>query len=141
MCCSVRANRFEGCHNGLYCTDAACSKKPGYSVALAILTIVIAFVGMVFYWWLAIRPQLGGVPSKAGSFVDANAESSDGYAPTSPAGGQFGGYSGPAASMGMQALSNPQVQQWGMAAATNPQVQQWGAQQAQQSYGYGGYTQ
>ena len=76
--------RFEGCHNPIEC--GGCSKKPGYSVALAILTIVIAFIGMVFYWWLVLRPQKG-VVAKPGGFVDANAETSDGYAPTSPAGG------------------------------------------------------
>lgn len=143
--CTASSYRFEGCHNGIYCKDDSCSKKPGYSVALAILTIVIAFIGMVFYWWRVLRPQLG-LPTKAGSIVDGNAETSDGYAPTSPAGGHFGGYSAPAVnsgtySMGMQALSNPAVQQFGVAAASNPAVQQWGAQQVQQSYGYGGYTQ
>ena len=136
--------RFEGCHNGLDCKSGGCSKKPGYSVALAILTILLAFIGMVFYWWRALRPQVGGVPPPKGQLVDGNAETSDGYAPTSPAGGQFGGYTTPTVSsntysMGLQALSNPHVQQLGMAAASNPQVQQWGAQQAQQSYGYGGY--
>lgn len=154
----VLRDRFEGCHNGVHCNGESCSKKPGYAIALAILTLVLAFVGMVFYWWRVLRPQPGGeVQGKPGGFVDSSAETSDGYGETQP-GGHFAGYSTPSNaqqqqsgtySMGMAALSNPQVQQWGMAAAQNPQVQQyamqaaqnpqvqqWGAQQVKSSYGY-----
>ena len=157
LCCPPIARvRFEGCHSNVYCANDNCSKKPGYAIALAILIVVLAFVGMVFYWWRVIRPQPGGaMQGKPGGFVDGNAETSDGYGETQP-GGQFAGYSSPSNaqqsgtySMGMAALSNPQVQQWGMAAAQNPQmqqyamqaaqnpqVQQWGAQQVKSSYGY-----
>lgn len=128
--------------------DGGCSKKPGYSVALGILTIVVDFIGVVFYFWYTLRrqnPAAAGQPNKAGAMLEGGAETSDGYAAASPAGGRFGGYSMPGNNnpyaMGAQALSNPAVQQFGMAAASNPAVQQWGAQQAQQSFGYGGYTQ
>jgi hypothetical protein len=81
----VLSLRFRYCLNNLKWKNGG-SLKAGYSVALAILCIVLIFLGLLVYLWLVFRPAPKDGHNQPSGLIPAGHDSSDGYAPASPPG-------------------------------------------------------
>jgi hypothetical protein len=79
------AKWFDSCQNTLPALPNF-AWKTGYSVAVAIVCIVLLFIGFLLYLWLVYRPAVEEASSPRLLSVSGGEVSSDGYVQTSPQG-------------------------------------------------------